>query len=120
MRDYVVANPGWLIAEYSETASGRRNERPQLAMALTTCRIMGAILVIARLDRLSRNVAMIARLMESGIDFIAADFPHVNRFTIHVLAALAEYESKIQSERMKAVLGALRVRLKTPIRELFA
>jgi DNA invertase Pin-like site-specific DNA recombinase len=110
VRDYVVENPGRLIAEYSETASGRRNERPQLAMALTTCRIMGAILVIARLDRLSRNVAMIARLMESGVDFVAADFPHANRFTIHVLAAVAEYESKIQSERMKAVLAAIKER----------
>lgn len=79
-------------------------------MALTTCRIMGAILVIARLDRLSRDVAMIARLMESGVDFVAADFPHANKFTIHVLAAVAEYKSKIQSERMKAVLGALKQR----------
>jgi DNA invertase Pin-like site-specific DNA recombinase len=110
VRDYIIANGGCLVGEFSETASGRRNERPQLALALTTCRIMGAILVIARLDRLSRNTAMIARLMESGIDFVAADFPHANRFTIHVLAALAEYESKIQSERMKAVLGALKQR----------
>jgi DNA invertase Pin-like site-specific DNA recombinase len=110
VRDYVVANPGRLIAEYSETASGRRNERPQLAVALTTCRIMGAILVIARLDRLSRNTAMIARLMESGVDFVAADFPDANRFTVHVLAAVAEYESNIQSERMKAVLRALKQR----------
>jgi DNA invertase Pin-like site-specific DNA recombinase len=110
VRDYVIANSGHLVGEFSETASGRRNNRPQLALALTTCRIMGAILVIARLDRLSRNTAMIARLMESGIDFVAADFPYANRFTIHVLAAVAEYESKIQSERMKAVLGALKQR----------
>jgi resolvase-like protein len=57
VRDYVTANQGGLIAECSETVSGRKNDRPQLAMALTACRIMGAILVIARLDRLSRNVA---------------------------------------------------------------
>ena len=110
VREYVIANSGHLVGEFSETASGRRNDRPQLALALTTCRIMGAILVIARLDRLSRNTAMIARLMESGVDFVAADFPHANRFTIHVLAAVAEYESKIHSERMKAVLGALKQR----------
>jgi DNA invertase Pin-like site-specific DNA recombinase len=110
VRDYVIANSGRLVGEFSETASGRRNDRPQLALALTTCRIMGAILVIARLDRLSRNTAMIARLMESGVDFVAADFPHANRFTIHVLAAVAEYESKIQSERMKAVLAAIKER----------
>ena len=108
--EYVIANQGLLVGEYSETVSGRRNDRPELAMALTTCRIMGAILVIARLDRLSRNVAMIARLMESGLDFVATDFPYANRFTIHVLAAVAEYESWIQSERMKAVLAALKQR----------
>jgi DNA invertase Pin-like site-specific DNA recombinase len=110
VRHYVIINSGRLVGEFSEIASGRRNDRPQLALALTTCRIMGAILVIARLDRLSRNTAMIARLMESEVDFVAADFPHANRFTIHVLAAVAEYESKIQSERMKAVLGALKQR----------
>ena len=80
VRDYVTANGGRLIGEYSETASGRKNDRPQLAMALTTSRIMGAVLVIARLDRLSRNVAMIARLMESGQDFVATDFPYANKF----------------------------------------
>jgi DNA invertase Pin-like site-specific DNA recombinase len=52
---------------------------------------MGAVLVIARLDRLSRNVAMIARLMDSGLDFVATDFPYANKFTIHLLAAVAEY-----------------------------
>ena len=91
VRDYVAANHGRLIGEYSETVSGRKNDRPQLATALTTCRIMGAVLVIARLDRLSRNVAMIARLMDSGTDFVATDFPYANKFTIHLLAAVAEY-----------------------------
>jgi DNA invertase Pin-like site-specific DNA recombinase len=108
--DYVTAYHGRLIGEYSETVSGRKNDRPQLAMALTTCRIMGAVLVIARLDRLSRNVAMIARLLDSGIDFVATDFPHANKFTIHVLAAVAEYESRLQSERMKAVFAGLKQR----------
>ena len=77
--------------------SGLKNESPQLAMALTTCRILDAALVIARLDRLSRNVAMIARLMDSGLDFVATDFPYANKFTIHLLAAVAEYESRIHS-----------------------
>ena len=110
VRDYVKANHGRLIGEYSETLSGRRNDRPQFAMALTTCKIMGAVLVIGRLDRLSRNVAMIARLMDSGLDFVATDFPHANKFTIHVLAAVAEYEFRIQSERMKAILAAAKQR----------
>ena len=110
VRDYVVANGGRLVGEFSEAMSGRKSDRPQLASAIASCRIMGAVLVIARLDRLSRNVAMIARLMESGVDFVAADFPHANRFTIHVLAAVAEYESRIQSERMKTVLAAIQER----------
>ena len=105
MREYVTANHGRLIGEYSETLNGRKNDRPQLSMALTTCQIMGAVLVIARLDRLSRNVAMIARLMDSGLDFVATDFPFANKFTLHVLAAVAEYESWIQSERMKCILA---------------
>jgi DNA invertase Pin-like site-specific DNA recombinase len=71
---------------------------------------MDAVLVIARLDRLSRNVAMITRLMESRLDFVAVDFPDANKFTVHILAAVAEYESKIQSERMKSVLAALKQR----------
>jgi DNA invertase Pin-like site-specific DNA recombinase len=110
VRDYVAANHGCLVGEYSETVSGRKNDRPQLATALTTCRIMGAVLVIARLDRLSRNVAMIARLMDSGLDFVATDFPYANKFTIHLLAAVAEYESRIHSERMKAIMAAVKQR----------
>jgi DNA invertase Pin-like site-specific DNA recombinase len=110
VREYVAANRGCLVGEYSESMSGRRNDRPELATALTMCRIMGALLVIARLDRLSRNVALIARLMESGLDFVATDFPYANKFTIHVLAAVAEYESKLQSERMKAIFSAVKHR----------
>src|SRR6202043_6869 len=69
-----------------------------------------AVLVLARLDRLSRNLEMISRLMESRLEFVATDFPHANRFTIHILAAVAEYESNLNSERMKAVLAAAKAR----------
>jgi DNA invertase Pin-like site-specific DNA recombinase len=69
---------------------------------------MGAVLVIAPLDPLSRNVAMIERLMDSGLDFVATDFPYANKFTIHLLAAVAEYESRIHSERMKAIMAAVK------------
>ena len=90
--------------------SGRKDSRPELAKALSLCRILRATLIIARLDRLSRNVGMIARLMESGLEFVAADFPHANRFTIHILAAVAEYESRLNSERMKDAIAARRER----------
>ena len=69
-----------------------------------------AILVIARLDRLSRNVGFISQLMQSGLEFVATDFPQANRLTIHILAAVAEYESKIISQRTKAALAAAKAR----------
>jgi DNA invertase Pin-like site-specific DNA recombinase len=110
LQDYFASNPGVVVAEFSETMSGRRNERPALGKALSLCRIARATLVIARLDRLSRNVEMIARLTESGLEFVAADFPHANRFTIHILAAVAEYESRLNSERVKEAIAARRAR----------
>ena len=107
---YIASNPGRLVAEYSEALSGRKNDRPKLDAAIRTCRLFRATLVIARLDRLSRNLEMISRLMESGLEFVAVDFPHANRFTIHILAAVAEYESNLNSERMKVVLAAAKAR----------
>jgi DNA invertase Pin-like site-specific DNA recombinase len=72
--------------------------------------VRSATLAIARLDRLARNVALVSRLMESGVEFVAADFPQANRLTIHILAAIAEYESKMISERTKAALVHARAR----------
>jgi DNA invertase Pin-like site-specific DNA recombinase len=110
VQDYVATNPGFVVAEFSEVMSGRKDRRPELAKALSMCRITRAVLVIARLDRLSRNVEMIARLMESKLEFVAVDFPHANRFTIHILAAVAEYESRLISERMKQIIAVRRER----------
>lgn len=96
---------GKLIAEYTEIESGRRHtNRPQLLEALTECRKRRAVLLIARLDRLARNVAFIANLMESGADFIACDMPTAGRLTIHILAAVAEHEREMISKRTKAAL----------------
>jgi DNA invertase Pin-like site-specific DNA recombinase len=67
-------------------------------------------LVIAKLDRLARNVDLISQLMESGVEFVAADFPQANRLTIHILAAIAEYEAKLISERVKAAIVASKAR----------
>jgi DNA invertase Pin-like site-specific DNA recombinase len=110
VNEYVRSNSGIVVAEFSEVMSGRKDSRPELAKALSLCRVARAVLVIARLDRLSRNVEMVARLMESGLEFVAADFPGANRFTIHILAAVAEYESRLASERMKQVIAARRKR----------
>jgi len=100
-----------LAAEYTEIESGRRHtNRPQLAAALDTCRRRKATLVIAKLDRLARNVHFISGLMESGVEFIAADMPHANRLTVHILAAVAEHEREAISQRTKAALAAAKAR----------
>ena len=85
VRQYVGSTPGTLVAEFTEIKSGALNDRAQLNDALRTCRMRRAILVIARLDRLSRNVGFISQLMQSGLEFVAADFPQANRLTIHIL-----------------------------------
>lgn len=99
-------NGGKLAAEFTEIESGRRHtNRPQLLAALDECRRSRAVLLIARLDRLARNVAFIANLMESGVDFVACDMPQANRLTIHILAAVAEHEREMISQRTKAALA---------------
>ncbi|WP_336801387.1 recombinase family protein [Kaistia sp. MMO-174] len=99
-----------VVAEYVEVESGRNSDRPQLAAALATCRIHRATLVIAKLDRLARNVAFVSNLLEAGVEFEACDFPQANRLTIHILAAVAEHEARMISDRTKAALSAARAR----------
>ncbi|MCJ2069396.1 recombinase family protein [Methylobacterium sp. J-030] len=99
-----------LVAEVVEIESGKRNDRPKLAEALRLCRLHMATLIIAKLDRLARNVAFVSALMESGVEFIAVDFPQANRLTVHILAAVAEHEAKAISERTKAALAAAKAR----------
>jgi DNA invertase Pin-like site-specific DNA recombinase len=99
-----------LLAEFTEVESGKRNDRPQLAAALDYCKRRKAILCIAKLDRLSRNVAFISGLMESAAEFVAVDMPHASRLTLHVLAAVAEHEREMISARTKAALQAARAR----------
>ncbi len=100
------------IAEFVEIESGSKDasERPELDKALATCRAHGAVLVVAKLDRLARNVEFTARLMNSGVRFIACDNPHANELTIHILAAMAEHERKQISARTKAALSAAKAR----------
>lgn len=99
-----------LFKEIVEVESGKRSDRPQIAEALRLCRLHKATLVIAKLDRLARNVHFISSLMESGVDFVACDFPEANRLTVHILAAVAEHEAVMISTRTKAALDAARAR----------
>ena len=99
-----------MVAEFQDVESGRRADRAGLAAALATCRARRATLLIAKLDRLARSVAFISNLMEGGVDFVAADMPSVNRLTVHVLAAVAEHEREMISQRTKAALAAAKAR----------
>jgi DNA invertase Pin-like site-specific DNA recombinase len=106
--DY-VAGRGDIVAEFTEVESSR-NKRPQLHAALDACRKRKATLLIARLDRLARNVAFISNLMESRVDFVAVDMPEANRLSIHILAAVAEHERETISIRTKDALKAAKAR----------
>jgi DNA invertase Pin-like site-specific DNA recombinase len=99
-----------LIQEFVEVESGKRSDRPKLAEALRLCRVHGATLIIAKLDRLARNVAFISNLMEAGVDFVAVDLPQANRLTVHIMAAMAEHEAAMISARTKAALAAAKAR----------
>ena len=94
-------------AEYTEVESGKRHtNRPQLLAALAEAKLRKATLLIAKLDRLARNVHFISGLMESGVDFVALDIPHANKLTLHIMAAMAEHEREMISQRTKAGLEA--------------
>lgn len=110
VQEYLNGGRWKLIEEVTEIESGKRNDRPQLARALAACRLHNATLIIAKLDRLARNVAFIANLMDSRVDFVAADMPQANRLTVHVLAAIAEHEAAAISARTKAALSRAKAR----------
>jgi DNA invertase Pin-like site-specific DNA recombinase len=110
VRSYLNGGKWQMIGEFVEVESGKRNDRPALAEALALCRLHNATLVIAKLDRLARNVNFISNLMESTVEFTAVDFPQANRLTIHILAAVAEHEASMISARTKAALAAAKAR----------
>lgn len=95
-----------IIQEYVDVASGKSSDRPQLAQAIEHARGARAKLIIAKLDRLSRNAGFIFALRDSGVDFICADMPIANTLTIGMFATLAQYEREVISERTKAALAA--------------
>jgi DNA invertase Pin-like site-specific DNA recombinase len=110
VNDFLHGHGELILEHFTEIESGRRSGRPQLAAALDACRRHKAALLIAKLDRLARNVHFISGLMESGVEFVAVDMPEANRLTIHILAAVAEHEREMISQRTKAALQAAKAR----------
>ena len=108
--DYLSTANGELIAEFTEVHSGKDNHRPELDKALRKCRLTGATLLIAKLDRLSRNAAFLMNLQKSAINFVAVDMPEANNLTIGLMACLADYESEMISKRTKEALKAAKAR----------
>lgn len=109
--DYLAGTGGDLVATFEEIESGKRNDRPALEQAIERCRLTGARLLIAKLDRLSRNAAFLLTLKDSGVSFVAADMPDANDLTIGIMAVIAQGEREAISARTKAALGSIKARL---------
>jgi DNA invertase Pin-like site-specific DNA recombinase len=108
--DYARYGQHDIIGAYREIETGKRADRPELAKAIAHAKRAKGTLVIAKLDRLARNVHFLSGLMESRIEFVCCDNPHANRLTLHILAAVAEDEARRISERTKAALAAYKAR----------
>ena len=100
------------IAEFLEVESGRKTDkgRPKLKEALEICRKTGAKLIVAKLDRLARNVAFLSQLLESDVDIVFCDFPQANKMVLHILAAISQYEAELVATRTKQALAAKKAR----------
>src|SRR6476646_2067188 len=110
VKDYLDGGRWQLLGEFVEVESGKRKDRPQLAKAIAACKRYKARLIIAKLDRLARNVHLISGLMESRVDFVCCDMPDANRLTIHILAAVAEHEREMIVQRTKDGLATAKRR----------
>ncbi len=98
------------IAEFVEVESGRKTERPKLKEALKECRKIGANLIVAKLDRLARNVSFLSNLLESDVEIVFCDFPMANKMVLHILSAISQYEAELTATRTKQALEAKKQR----------
>jgi DNA invertase Pin-like site-specific DNA recombinase len=108
--EYLNGGAWKLVEEFTEVESGKRNDRPQLQAALQACRARQATLVIAKLDRLSRDAHFLLGLQKAGVPFIAVDMPHADQFSVGVLALVAQKEREMISARTRAALAAAKAR----------
>ncbi len=105
VHDYISQNEGVLVGTYIEIETGKSKTRPELLKAIAHAKRSKSTLVVAKLDRLARNVAFTSALMEAKVDFVACDNPYATKFSIHILAAVAELEAEQISQRTKSALA---------------
>ena len=98
------------ISEYVEVESGRKSDRSKLKEALSQCRKEGAILIVAKLDRLARSVSFLSSLLESDVEIVFCDFPQANKMVLHIISAISQYEAELTAARTKAALQAKKAR----------
>ena len=98
------------ISEFIEVESGRKNNRPKLKEALDLCRKTGATLIVAKLDRLARNVSFLSSLLENDVEIVFCDFPQANKMVLHILAAISQYEAELIATRTRQALAAKKAR----------
>lgn len=110
VEEYIKHKGGRIVEEFVEVESGKNNDRPLLQRALNHCILTGATLIVAKLDRLSRDAAFITNLHKTGVNFTICDFPEANNFTINIFAALAQYERELICSRTKAGLAAAKAK----------
>lgn len=108
--DYLNGGTWELVGEFTEVESGKRDDRPELEKAMRACRVHGAALCIAKLDRLSRDAHFLLGLQKAGVDFVAADMPDANKMTVGIMAIIAQHEREQISARTKAALAAAMAR----------
>lgn len=109
--DYIKRTGGELIGEFEEVESGKRADRPQLTQAISRTQLTGARLLIAKLDRLSRDMHFLTGLERQGVRFVACDMPDANEMTVHIMGVVAEQERKMISQRTSAALQAIKAKL---------
>jgi DNA invertase Pin-like site-specific DNA recombinase len=120
IKRYLSGSNGVVLSEYVEVESGKKKDRPQLTEALKHCKLTGAVLVIAKLDRLSRNAHFLLTLQEEGVKFVAADMPEANNLTVGIMAMVAQQEREAISKRTTEALQQKKRQLEREREELIA